>query len=82
VQTRPRATSPVPRNWVLWGREREAAATKELLLRQDVRLVYGHRSGRYRLKTRLAVEVARRAYRGISWRDPFCPAPPRYAIRA
>ncbi len=55
VQTRP-SNLPVPRTGFV-GREREAAATKELLLRQDVRLVTVTGPGGIG-KTRLAVEVA------------------------
>src|SRR5439155_7385883 len=52
VQTRP-SNLPVPRTGFV-GREREAAATKELLLRQDVRLVTVTGPGGIG-KTRLAV---------------------------
>ena len=55
VQTRP-SNLPVPRTGFV-GREREAAATKELLLRQDVRLVTVTGPGGIG-KTRLSVEVA------------------------
>jgi predicted ATPase/serine/threonine protein kinase len=55
VQTRP-SNFPVPRTGFV-GREREAAATKELLLRQDVRLVTVTGPGGIG-KTRLAMEVA------------------------
>jgi predicted ATPase/DNA-binding winged helix-turn-helix (wHTH) protein len=55
VQTQP-SNFPVPRTGFV-GREREAAATKELLLRQDVRLVTVTGPGGIG-KTRLAVEVA------------------------
>src|SRR6266478_3478237 len=55
VQTRP-GNFPVPRTGFV-GREREAAATKELLLRQDVRLVTVTGPGGIG-KTRLGVEVA------------------------
>jgi predicted ATPase/serine/threonine protein kinase len=54
-QARP-SNFPVPRTGFV-GREREAAATKELLLRQDVRLVTVTGPGGIG-KTRLAVEVA------------------------
>ena len=55
VQTRP-STLPVPRTEFV-GREREAAAAKELLLRSDVRLVTVTGPGGIG-KTRLAVELA------------------------
>ena len=55
VQTQP-SNFPVPRTGFV-GREREAAAMKELLLRQDVRLVTVTGPGGIG-KTRLAVEVA------------------------
>src|SRR5437899_1580953 len=55
AQTRP-SNFPVPRTGFV-GREKEAAATKELLLRQDVRLVTVTGPGGIG-KTRLGVEVA------------------------
>ena len=57
------------------GREKEVAAAKELLLRQDVRLVTVTGPGGIG-KTRLAVEVASGLVEHLSGRHSFCPALP------
>jgi predicted ATPase/serine/threonine protein kinase len=73
VQTRP-SNFPVPRTGFV-GREREAAATKELLLRQDVRLVTVTGPGGIG-KTRLAVEVASGLIEGFPGGIHFVPLAP------
>ena len=73
VQTRP-SNFPVPRTGFV-GREREAAATKELLLRQDVRLVTVTGPGGIG-KTRLAVEVASGLFEWFSGGIYFFPLSP------
>ena len=55
------------------GREKEVAAAKELLLRQDVRLVTITGPGGIG-KTRLGVEVASRLARKLSRGHSFCSA--------